>query len=162
MSRRDLKSHWAQFLAIIGIGGVAVTLFVGLLANAESVENRVNQAYDEGNMADLWVTTSFYDATDREALLSLSGEAGGAEGRFLMAGRIGNSTVTSVVTPSLPSISKPYAFEKKRPRATITSWSIPPSLTTAMPRGRSVSKSGRLSRSLMTSPRISTANPPPF
>jgi putative ABC transport system permease protein len=113
MSRRDLKSHWAQFLAIIGIGGVAVTLFVGLLANAESVENRVNQAYDEGNMADLWVTTSFYDATDREALLSLSGEAGGAEGRFLMAGRIGNSTVTSVVTPSLPSISKPYAFENE-------------------------------------------------
>jgi putative ABC transport system permease protein len=111
MSRRDFKSHWAQFLAIIGIGGVAVTLFVGLLANAESVENRVNQAYDEGNMADLWVTTSSYDKDDLSHLKDLTLDNGDAEGRFFMAGRIGNSTVTSSVTQKLPTISKPYAME---------------------------------------------------
>src|SRR5574344_1183127 len=76
MGSREVKSNWAQFLAIIGIGGVAVTLFVGLLANAESIEKRVNASYDDGNMADIWVTTKTYDKDDQANLSSLIGDSG--------------------------------------------------------------------------------------
>jgi ABC-type antimicrobial peptide transport system permease subunit len=112
MSRREIKSHWSQFLAVILIGGVAVTLFVGLLANAESIENRVDKAYDEGNMADLWLTTSAYDSKDIESISSIIGDDGSVEGRFEAPGRISRNTVYSAISPTMPSISKPYELEE--------------------------------------------------
>lgn len=113
ISHRELKSNWAQFLAIIGIGGVAVTLFVGLLANAASIENRVNQAYDEGQMADLWVTTSLYKPNDLALIQETVGDLGTVEGRFEAPGRHARNSVYSVITPKMPTISKPYEIEEK-------------------------------------------------
>ena len=43
MLLRSFKKAWAQFLAVIAIGAIAVTLFVGLLANAQSFENRLKE-----------------------------------------------------------------------------------------------------------------------
>jgi putative ABC transport system permease protein len=108
MGRREIKSNWAQFLAIIAIGGIAVTLFVGLLANAESFENRVNDCYDEGNLADIWVTTSGYDPADLATIKGLIGEGGSVESRFEMTGQAGYHAVYSVVESAAPTISKPY------------------------------------------------------
>jgi len=111
MGRRQIKSNWSQFLAIIAIGGLAVTLFVGLLANADSFEARVNSAYDQGNMADVWVTTNRYDKTNKAAIRSIVGPDAEIEGRFETSGRIGRNLVYPTVVPAIPTISKPYEVE---------------------------------------------------
>lgn len=118
MGRREIKSHWAQFLAIIGIGGVAVTLFVGLLANAESIEKRVNQAYDEGNMADIWVTTSSNRSLDYTSIKSIVGDEGEVDTRFEAPGRFARNSIYTVITPKIPSISHPYEITEAAPEQT--------------------------------------------
>jgi len=118
MGRREVKSHWAQFLAIIGIGGVAVTLFVGLLANAESIEKRVDQAYDEGNMADLWVTTSSSRTIDYVSISSIVGEEGEVDTRFEAPGRFARNSIYTVITPEIPRISHPYEIVEAAPEQT--------------------------------------------
>ena len=64
MMLRTIKQNLMQFIAIIVIGAIAVTLFVGLHANADVFEMQVNQVYEEGNLADLWVTTESFDKED--------------------------------------------------------------------------------------------------
>ena len=118
MGSREVKSNWAQFLAIIGIGGVAVTLFVGLLANAESIENRVNASYDQGNMADIWVTTKTYDKDDQANLSSLIGDSGSLDTRFEAPGRFARNSIYTVITPGMPAISHPYEISEKAPEQT--------------------------------------------
>jgi ABC-type antimicrobial peptide transport system permease subunit len=108
MGRREIRGNWAQFLAIIGIGGVAVTLFVGLLANAQSIENRVNEAYDGGNMADLWVTCSSYHKDDLNQIQSIVGDNGEVDTRFEVPGRFARNSIYTVISPEMPSVSKPY------------------------------------------------------
>lgn len=111
MGKREIRGNWAQFLAVIGIGGIAVTLFVGLLANAQSIEDRVNECYDEGNMADIWVTTSAYQSADLKRLSAVVGDDGEVEGRFEAQGRVARNSVFTAVSPQLPTVSKPYQLE---------------------------------------------------
>lgn len=124
MGRREVRSSWAQFLAIIAIGGIAVTLFVGLLANAESIEKRVDAAYDGGNMADLWVTTSSYDPDDLATIRDIVGDDGAVEGRFEAPGRLARNSLYTVILPTMPSISKPYQMDEKAPEQTSTHFVI--------------------------------------
>ena len=108
MTLRSLKNGWKQFLAVILIGAIAVTLFVGLLSNAASFENQVNKAYSDGNLADLWVTTSKYDQDDIDNIEGLLNEGDEVEGRLYLPCEIPGHTVYLVVTKDSPSISKPY------------------------------------------------------
>lgn len=105
---RSLKKGWAQFLSIVAIGAIAVTLFVGLLANADSFENRVNEVYSEGNLASLWVTTTKYDVKDKEEISSLLNEDETIEGRLYLPCKVGSMDIYLAVTPTMPEISKPY------------------------------------------------------
>lgn len=63
---RDLKSNIRQFLSIIFIIGIAVTLFVGLQANYQSLNNRVNSMYERGNMSDIYVTYDLFNSEDND------------------------------------------------------------------------------------------------
>lgn len=108
MSFRSLKKGWSQFLAIIAIGTIAVTLFVGLLANAQSFENQVSQCYQEGNLADIWVTTEKYDAEDESQIKTLVGDKGQVESRFYYPAEIGTHEIYMTVSKDYPTISKPY------------------------------------------------------
>ena len=42
---RQIKGEWKQFLSIFLMGAIAMTLFVGLFSNADSLSNRVDEAY---------------------------------------------------------------------------------------------------------------------
>lgn len=108
MLLRSFKKAWAQFLAVIAIGAIAVTLFVGLLANANSFENRVNEVYSEGNLASLWVTTTKYDQKDQAAISSLLNDEEEMEGRLYVPATAGSKSVYLVVAKETPKISKPY------------------------------------------------------
>jgi len=111
MGLGEIRSNWAQFLAIIAIGAIAVTLFVGLLANAEVFALRVSETYTSGNMADIWVTTSSYDANDEEELCTILGERGTLDSRFEVTAQAGSRSVYMIVEEEEPSISKPYDLE---------------------------------------------------
>ena len=108
MLLRSFKKAWAQFLAVIAIGAIAVTLFVGLLANAQSFENRVNEVYSEGNLASLWVTTTRYEKEDQEMISSFLEEGEEMDGRLYLPCEANAKSVYLAVVPSFPQISKPY------------------------------------------------------
>ena len=47
MMLRSIKQNVLQFLAIIAIGAIAITLFVGLISNADVFESQVNSVYSK-------------------------------------------------------------------------------------------------------------------
>lgn len=103
--------NWKQFLSILFIGGIAVTLFVGLEANAQSISNRVDYAYEEGNMADLWVTTSSYDSADQANIDSITG--GRSEGRIYYTASLEGVGSYAVISAAYPEISRPWEIVEK-------------------------------------------------
>lgn len=111
LALREVKHGWAQFLAIVSIGAIALTLFVGLEANAASLSKRVDRTYEEGNMADIWVTSSRYEERDEKLVRSLLKEGESYERRFEMSASIGSHSVLTAVSDALPTISKPFDFE---------------------------------------------------
>ncbi len=108
---REIKKNWTQFLAIISIGAIAVTLFVGLEANSVSLTSRVNQTYDEGNMADLWVTSSRYDKRDEKKIVSLLAKEDSYEKRFELSATAGTHSLVTAVSKKIPTISKPFDLD---------------------------------------------------
>ncbi len=111
MRLRSIKKSWAQFLSVIAIGAIAVTLFVGLLANAESFERRVNSGYEEGNLASIWVTVDKYDENDERKIKEFLGEGDELESRLYAPIEIGSYSSYVAVSHSLPSISKPFGVD---------------------------------------------------
>ncbi len=108
LALREIKRNWAQFLAIVSIGAIAVTLFVGLEANSVSLSLRVDETYERGKMADLWVTSSHYDEREEKAIRSLLKEGDRMDDRFEMSASAGSHSVVTAVMKTLPSISVPY------------------------------------------------------
>lgn len=49
---REIKKNWKQFLAVILIAALAITLFSGLTASWKTLERRVNKLNSQGNMLD--------------------------------------------------------------------------------------------------------------
>ncbi len=111
MRLRSIKKCWAQFLSVIAIGAIAVTLFVGLLANAESFEKRVNTVYEEGNLASVWVTVNNYDEEDETKIRSFLEEGDALETRLYAPIEIGSYSSYVAVSHSLPTISKAFNVE---------------------------------------------------
>ncbi len=111
MRLRSIKKSWAQFLSVIAIGAIAVTLFVGLLANAESFEKRVNSVYEEGNLASIWVTVDKHDEKDEAAIKGFLDDGDELESRLYAPIEIGSYSSYVAVSHSLPSISKPFNVE---------------------------------------------------
>ena len=108
MGLRTIKHNIAQFLAVIAIGAIAVTLFVGLLANAQSFENRINTTYKEGNLADLFVTTLRYDKEDETQLKSLLEDKANVDSRFYLPATMGTRNVNISIVNKDVTISKPF------------------------------------------------------
>ncbi|MBP5216783.1 MAG: hypothetical protein J6038_03000, partial [Bacilli bacterium] len=113
-SVRSLKDSWKQFSAIVGIGGIAVTLFVGLLSNSQSLASRVDSFYKEGNEADIYVTTTGRETADQEAIRIRLSEDDVLESRCQMATMLAGKLSFGVVE-SLPlsdiQIAKPIHVE---------------------------------------------------
>ncbi len=105
---RSLKKGWTQFLSIIMIGAIAMTLFVGLLANAESFEHRVNSVYREGNLASLWVTVSKTSEEDETNIKTFLSSNDIFDKRLYMPIQLGNRDSYLAVYASSPKVSKPY------------------------------------------------------
>lgn len=108
MGLRSLKNNIAQFLSIIAIGTIAITLFVGLLANSESFESRVSSTYAQGNLPSLWVTTNDHDDEDPDIIREFLEEGDEMEGRFYASVELEKDDMYACVTPKIPTISRPF------------------------------------------------------
>lgn len=112
LGAREIKNNWKQLLATTVIGAIAVTLFVGLMANAENFSSRVNKTYENGNMADIWVTSKTFDAKDEAKIAEIVGNDGYVESRFEMTGQAGTHSIYAVIENGEPTISKPYDLKR--------------------------------------------------
>lgn len=108
MNLRNIKNNLMQFISIIAIGAIAVTLFVGLLSNADVFENQVNEVYSNGNLASLWVTTKTFDSEDESNISSFLSDEDELSSRFYLPTNMSNHNVNLAIVHSLPEISKPY------------------------------------------------------
>lgn len=116
---RDIWKNFRQFISIIFIVGISVTLFVGLDANAQSFENRVNEVYKKGNIADEWITISpdFVNTEEMEADLTFIEEEAGVnsggevETRFYLPMSLGSTSANALIMDKLPTINTPYNLD---------------------------------------------------
>ena len=108
MMLRTIKQNLFQFIAIIVIGAIAVTLFVGLEANALVFEAQVNEVYEKGNLADLWVTTKSYDNADLDMIKSFLSDSDEIESRLYMPIESKTHSIFLTVVDKLPNVSKPF------------------------------------------------------
>ena len=116
---RDIFKNFKQFLSIIFIVCISVTLYVGLDANAQNFENRINEVYEETNIADEWITINpkFNNSSEMESDFEfiesqVSKESGGAiEKRFYIPTNIGSTLTNAIILDKLPDINRPYNLE---------------------------------------------------
>lgn len=116
---RDIFKNFKQFISIVFIIGISVTLYVGLDANAQSFENRVNNVYQKTNVADEWITISpnFVNeeemASDLAFIEDLAGvdEGGMVETRFYLPTSLASVSANALVMDHLPKINTPYDIE---------------------------------------------------
>lgn len=115
---RDIVRNLRQFIAIIFIIAVAVTLFVGLQANSKEFERRVNIVYEKGNIADIWVTVSpdLFSSTEMEeeynTLVEINGgDSSNVEKRLYLPTSINNLSVNALISKDFPKINTAYDLE---------------------------------------------------
>ena len=63
-SNRQHRRGWAASLAVISIGAIAITLFSGFLANAASLQNRIDSMISGSNAPEIYLTTDPRDGYD--------------------------------------------------------------------------------------------------
>lgn len=117
---RTFRKSFKQFLALLGIGTLAMTLYIGLTSNADSLASRVNEVYTAGNMADIYVTTDAYDADDLNRLKTLASEdsAGSVveartELSAIMAGNNSYCVIADSIAEDEMTVSKPIEIFDK-------------------------------------------------
>ncbi|MFA5283335.1 MAG: FtsX-like permease family protein [Bacilli bacterium] len=108
---RELKNGWKQFFAIIFIAALAVTLYTGLSANSLSLEKRVNELYEGGNIADIWTTVTSYNRYDEYCIDRIAGENSKTERRFTASAKLNGLNATALIYETFPTINRPYSLE---------------------------------------------------
>lgn len=117
---RDIFRNIKQFISIIFIVAISCTLYIGLEANAQGFENRVNTVFKEGNLSDLWVTVNpeldNYTQMDQDLqfIKSVSGEESEAETRLFLPSNILSYSVNGLISSSFPNINKPCSFDSNQ------------------------------------------------
>ena len=113
---RDIFRNIKQFISIIFIIAISCTLYIGLEANAEGFEKRVNSIFTNGNLSDIWVTLNpnlnDFSEMDEDKLYveSVGGENASSETRLYMPSEIFSFSTYALISPSFPTINKPASY----------------------------------------------------
>ena len=111
---REILRNIKQYISIIFIIAISVTLYTGLDANALGLKNRVEDVYVKGNIADEWVTLNpqfgEYEKMDEdyEQIKKASGDNSTIEKRFYMQSTINSTTLNGLISDSIPKVNAPY------------------------------------------------------
>ena len=112
--QRSIKHSVGQFIAIIGIASIAVTLFLGLASNSLSLSERVNRFYKQGNAGDVYVTCRGYDETEETAIKNILTSYGGGEliHRGYLPTFLNDTSALACIYDEIPTINKPIIVEE--------------------------------------------------
>lgn len=110
--KREIRTSFKQFISVILIAALAITLFCGLTANYKKLERRVDKLYEASNVADLWIFYGGMTDEDSERLAAIEG-VDTFERRAYLPFSLNGNAVTIVLTDGEPNISRPYAVEEK-------------------------------------------------
>ena len=108
---REIFHNWAQSIAIVSIGAIAVTLFVGLQANSASMQHRVDEMVLASHPADIYVTTdphSLKSKNDSALITQTLDEGDYLESRFYGYCSVASKNAMLAVSPYLPNLSTGY------------------------------------------------------
>ena len=105
---RNLLDNWKQFLSILLMGAIAMTLFVGLFANASSLQSRVEAAYAEGDYPSLYVFFSSPSSSYKAKARPLLGKGDEIDSRLELSGSLSGHPVYFAISSSYPTLSHPY------------------------------------------------------
>lgn len=115
---RDIGRNLKQFLSIIFIIAVAITLFIGLEANSEAFERRVDEVYTQGNASDIWITVNpeIFDTKSNledfnKVVAANGGDESLVEKRMYLPTTINGISASALISRTLPNINKGYDFE---------------------------------------------------
>lgn len=109
-TRRELVKNFLQYLAIIFITALAVTLFSGLSSNASVLERRVKEIYEVGNVADIWTQVDIVSVNDRNEISKLAGPNSKTEERLILPSFVEKRNANAIIVDYMPSINKPYVL----------------------------------------------------
>ncbi len=90
-----------------------MTLFVGLLSNAESLSERVNSFYDAGDLPSMWVITKEHEKGLGDSLKNagILDEGDRVDSRFQINARLNSHIVYGAITADMPTLSHPIEVE---------------------------------------------------
>lgn len=104
----DLKSNWKQFISIIFIIGLAVTLFVGLQANYISLKSRVDDFYTQGNIASYFTTYTMVDENEEKEINNIIPFDIDTNRRLNLTAKAEGQPMNIAISDTYPTISKAY------------------------------------------------------
>lgn len=102
---REIKSNWKQYLSVVFIACLAVTLFTGILANYRNFENQLAQIYQDSHMCDAIIMTKTYDEKIENILQK---ENIAYEKRIYFTFSYENYPVYVIVHPDSSNMNLPY------------------------------------------------------
>lgn len=108
MQLRNFSKNIIQFLAVILISTLAITFYIGLMANADSISDRFNKTMELGNVADIYITTADHDSNDYDLIKDCLSSEDEIEGRIYLPGYIGSRESYVIITEGNPTISSFY------------------------------------------------------
>ncbi len=119
MTQREIKHNWLQFLSMIVITLLAVTLFCGFLSNTKTLSYAVDDFYEKTNLCDICVQVYSFTDDDKAYLESL----GDVQYRFYEEGTINGSGAKIYAGGSMDeaSISRPQMLDGDATGAVIAS-----------------------------------------
>ena len=111
-SLKDLKSNLKQFISIVFIIALAVTLFVGLQANYLSLKTRVDDFYTQGNVADYFLTYTLVDENEETTINNLIPFDIDTNQRMNISAKVEGKSINLAVSDTYPTVSKAYELLK--------------------------------------------------
>ena len=90
-----------------------MTLFVGLLSNAQSLSERVDSFYKAGDLPSMWVITKEHEAGLGDTLkdAGILDEDDRVDSRFQVNARLNSHIVYGAITAEMPTLSHPIEVE---------------------------------------------------
>ena len=117
-SNRQHRRGWAASLAVISIGAIAITLFSGFLANAASLQNRIDSMISGSNAPEIYLTTDprdGYDVKEADKLVANVDGIAAVEERFYTFCTLASRNALVAIEPRMPVYSKPYQITSVTP-----------------------------------------------
>lgn len=112
MTARDIAKNFLQYLSMIVITMLAITLFCGFISNAETLRKTLDDYYESSNLTDIIAQFSAISESDKTFLNTLDTER--IEYRFYSEGSVDKTSAKIYVSDSDNKISLPLIIEGER------------------------------------------------